>query len=172
MTTEFTLYGYWPATLERFANTFDGETAREAERAAQRYAAEECQDELRVCGLVEGGVYNVALHTLFIDPNDERNIGADGIVFDTPGLQAVEYSVLGVLFDPKDKRWNETTGGRRWLQHVMADSPGAAEDVARDMATEKRGDLWVCAVLDGWKTRADRYAQFVNPEARAAPTAA
>jgi hypothetical protein len=166
--TTYSLYGYWPGTLERFANTFDGDTVRDAETAAYKWAEAECADELRVCGLMEGIVPNVALHTLFINPDDERNIGADGIVFDTPGLQAVEYSVLGVVFDPENRDWNHDTGGERYLQRVMALSPAAAEDVARDVVADKHGDLWVCGVAEGWLTRADRYAPFVNPTYRAA----
>lgn len=166
--TTYSLYGYWSDTLERFANTFDGHTARAAERAAQEYARDEGLAPLRVCGLVEGVVPNVALHTLFVNPNDERNLGAEGIVLDMPGLEAIEYSVLGLAFDPENKRWNETTHGRRRLLHVTAISPAAAEDVARDLVAERHGDLWVCAVLEGPWHRADRYAEFGNPDCRPA----
>ncbi|WP_143765252.1 hypothetical protein [Catenulispora acidiphila] len=67
--------------------------------------------------------------------------------------------------DPRDRRWNERTGGQRFCDQILADSPLAAEDVAMDKARSEGGRLLVCAVFDGARQRADAlYGKFANPD--------
>lgn len=76
---------------------------------------------------------------------------ADSISFDD--LQSF-WTVCGV--------WPETK--ERYAEHVSAQSPRQAEDLAQMTAREKGGVLWVCGVYEGKLVAADTYAQFIDPD--------
>lgn len=64
------------------------------------------------------------------------------------------YTVVGV--------WPEYR--ERYLEHVAAQSPRQAEDLAQMTAREKGGELWICGVFDGRLVAVDTYATFVDPD--------
>src|SRR6185312_2834327 len=122
---------------------------------------------LRVAGVFEGIVASVNRYTLYVDPRDVRNLDEEGLEPNVPELETAAWTVLGLVEDPHDRRWNERTGGQRFCDQILADSPLAAEDVAVEKVREEKGRLLVCAVFAGQKQRADAlYAQFSNPEVR------
>lgn len=164
---DFSVYGYWAHTTERWGEVYQATSARAAEDLAQMYAQEQGA-VLRVAGVFEGVLPSVDRYTLFVDPRDVRNLDAEGLDPDVPGLEVVTWTVLGLAEAPRDHRWNERTGGQRYCDHVMADSPLAAEDVAVDKARGEGGRLLVCAVFSGARQRADAlYAKFSDPDVRA-----
>lgn len=164
MLRDFSVYGYWPHTMERWGEVFQATSARAAEDLAQMYAADQGA-ALRVAGVFEGIVPSVDRYTLYVDPRDVRNLDAEGLEVDTLELEAVTWTVLGLIEDPGDRRWNERTGGQRFCDQILADSPLSAEDVAQDKARGEGGRLLVCAVFAGAKQRADAlYATFANPD--------
>lgn len=162
ITRDFSVYGYWAHTTERWGDVFNATSARAAEDLAQMYAAEQGAG-LRVAGVFEGVLPSVDRYTKYVDARDVRNDDDEEIELDVPGLEVVAWTVLGLVEDPHDRRWNERTGGQRFCDHVLADSPLAAEDVAIDRARGEGGRLLVCAVFDGKVQRADAlYAKFSN----------
>lgn len=163
---DFSLYGYWTHTQERWGEVFQATSARAAEDLAQMYAADQGA-VLRVAGVFEGIHASVDRYTLYVDPRDVRNLDTEDLEPDMPGLEVVTWTVLGLVEDPHDRRWNEKTGGQRFCDHVMADSPLAAEDVAVDKMRGEDGRLLVCAVFTGTRQRADAlYAKFANPDVK------
>jgi hypothetical protein len=169
MLRDFSVYGYWPHSTERWGEVFQATSARAAEDLAQMYARDRGA-ALRVAGVFEGVIASVDRYTLYVDPRDVRNLDAEGLDPDVPGLRNETWTVLGLIESLKDRRWNEHTGGgQRFCDHVLADSPLSAEDVAQDKARGEGGRLLVCAVFDGTRQRADAlYAKFANPDVRAA----
>lgn len=164
---DFSVYGYWPHTTERWGEVFQATSARAAEDLAQMYATEQGAT-LRVAGVFEGALPSADRYTLYVDARDVRNLDAVRLEPDVPGLEVTAWTVLGLIEDPRDRRWNERTGGSRFCDHILADSPLAAEDVAIDKARGEGGRLLVCAVFAGSVQRADAlYAKFSNPDVRA-----
>lgn len=162
MIRDFSVYGMWPHSMERWGDVFQATSARAAEDLAQMYAAEQGA-VLRVAGVFEGILPSVDRYTLYVDPRDVRNLDAEDLISDVPELQVVTWAVLGLVEDPKDRRWNERTGGQRYCDHVLADSPLSAEDVAADKTRGEGGRLLVCSVFQGARQRADAlYAKFSN----------
>lgn len=165
---DFSVYGYWPHSMERWGQDFQAISARAAEDLAQMYAAEQGA-VFRPAGVLEGVVPSVDRYTLYVDPRDVRNLDSDEVELCVPELEVVTWTVLGLIEDPRDQRWNERTGGSRFCDHVMADSPLAAEDVAADKARGEGGRLLVCAVFAGARQRADAlYAKFSNVDVQVA----
>jgi hypothetical protein len=161
---DFSVYGYWVHSQERWGEVFQATSARAAEDLAQMYAADQGAT-LRVAGVFEGIDASVDRYTLYVDPRDVRNLDADDLEPDVPGLEVVTWTVLGLIEAERDRHWNEKTGGQRFCDHVMADSPLAAEDVAVDKARSEGGRLLVCAVFAGTRQRADAlYAKFADPD--------
>jgi len=160
ITRDFSVYGWWPHSQERWGDVFNATSARAAEDLAQMYAAEQGA-VLRVAGVFEGILPSVDRYTKYVDARDVRNDDDEEIELDMPGLEVVAWTVLGLVEDPHNRRWNERTGGQRFCDHVLADSPLAAEDVAVDKVRGEGGRLLVCAVFNGKVQRADaRYAKF------------
>lgn len=167
MEREFSVYGYWPHSTERWGEVYQATSARAAEDLAQMYAAEQGAT-LRVAGVMEGAIPAVDRYTWYVDPRDVRNADEENVVPDVPELEISTWTVLGLLHDPKDQRWNERTGGQRYCEHVLALSPLAAEDVAASKTADEGGRLLVCAVFTGTVQRADAlYAKFSNPDVEA-----
>jgi len=161
---DFSVYGYWPHTQERWGEVFQATSARAAEDLAQMYAADQGA-VLRVAGVFEGIHASADRYSLYVDPRDVRNLDTEDLEPDVPGLEVVTWTVLGLIEDPHDSRWNEKTGGQRYCDRVMADSPLAAEDVAVDKVRGEDGRLLVCAVFTGRVQRADAlYAKFSIPD--------
>lgn len=163
----FSIYGWWPHSSERWGEVFQATSARAAEDLAQMYA----QDQgaaLRVAGVFEGTVVSVDRYALYVNPRDVRNLDAEGLEPDVPGLEVVTWTVLGLIEAEHDRRWNERTGGQRFCDQILADSPLSAEDVAQDKVRGEGGRLLVCAVFAGARQRADAlYAKFADPDVRA-----
>lgn len=165
---DFSVYGYWPHSGERWGEVFQATSARAAEDLAQIYAADQGA-VLRVAGVFEGIVASADRYTLYVDPRDVRNLDAEGLEPDVPELEVTTWTVLGLIEAQHDRRWNERTGGQRFCDHIMADSPLAAEDVAVDKARGEGGRLLVCAVFTGARQRADAlYAKFSDPDVQVA----
>lgn len=163
----FSVYGWWPHSSERWGEVFQATSARAAEDLAQMYAQEQGA-VLRVAGVFEGTVVSVDRYALYVDPQDVRNLDAEGLEPDVPGLEVVTWTVLGLIEAEHDRRWNERTGGQRFCDQILADSPLSAEDVAQDKARSEGGRLLVCAVFAGARQRADAlYAKFADPNVRA-----
>lgn len=164
MMRDFSIYGYWPHSGERWGEVFQATSARAAEDLAQMYA----QDQgavLRVAGVFEGVIASVDRYALYVDPRDVRNLDAEDLEPDVPELETAMWTVLGLVEDPHDHRWNVRTGGQRFCDQILADSPLSAEDVAMDKARGEGGRLLVCAVFAGAKQRADAlYAAFSSPD--------
>jgi hypothetical protein len=161
---DFSVYGWWPHSQERWGEVFQATSARAAEDLAQMYAAEQGA-VLRVAGVFEGVLPSVDRYTLFVDPRDVRNLDSDEVEPCVPELEVTTWTVLGLIEDLHDRRWNERTGGQRFCDHVMADSALSAEDVAADKVGGEGGRLLVCAVFAGQVQRADAlYAKFSNPD--------
>lgn len=168
ITRDFSVYGCWPHTQERWGDVFSATSARTAEDLAQMFAAEQGV-ALKVAGVLEGVVPSADRYTKYVDPRDVRNYDDEEVEADVPHLEVVPWTVLGLIEDPRDRHWNERTGGQRFCDHILADSPLAAEDVAMDKVRGESGRLLVCAVFPGKVQRADvSYAQFSNPDVRVA----
>lgn len=164
---DFSVYGYWPHSGERWGEVFQATSARAAEDLAQMYAADQGA-ALRVAGVFEGVIASVDRYTLYVDPRDVRNLDEAGLEPNVPELETATWTVLGLIEAERDHRWNERTGGQRFCDQILADSPLSAEDVAQDKARGEGGQLLVCAVFTGARQRADAlYAKFANPDVRA-----
>lgn len=166
----FSVYGCWD-DRERFAGVYHATSARAAEDQAQAGAGE-AGGTLWVCRVVAGEVATADGYTAFVDPDDERNAGAEGLEPDMPALEGdPDWTVFGIAVPrgtPDNVVWRT---GERYGDQLAATSAGAAEDVARSRITDQGGDLLVCAVLAGQVTAADTYAAFVDPDVRAEPGA-
>lgn len=168
MIRDFSVYGYWPHSTERWGEVFQATSARAAEDLAQMYAAEQGA-ALRIAGVFEGVLPSVDRYTLYVDPRDVRNLDAEDLIPDVPELETATWTVLGLIEAEHDRRWNERTGGQRFCDQILADSPLSAEDVAADKARGEGGRLLVCAVFGGARQRADAlYAKFSNPSVEVA----
>lgn len=166
MIRDFSVYGYWVHSTERWGDVFQATSARAAEDLAQMYAADQGA-VLRVAGVFEGVLPSVDRYTLYVDPRDVRNLDAEDLEPDVPEMQTEAWTVLGLIEDRHDHRWNERTGGQRFCDQIPADSPLSAEDVAMDKARGEGGRLLVCAVFADGRQRADAlYAKFANPDVR------
>lgn len=164
MTRPFSVYGYFPHNSERFGEVYEATSARAAEDLARMQASDDGL-VFRVAGVLEGEVPSVDRYTLYVDARDVRNADAENLAPDVEGLEMTEFTVLGLLTDPRDHKWNERTGGQRFCDHVLAFSPLFAEDVAVSRVREDGGVLSVCAVFTGRMQRADvGYARFSNPD--------
>lgn len=163
---EFSVYGCWD-DRERYAGAYLATSPRAAEDQAQAFAAEK-GGTLWVCRVVEGPVAPADRYTVFVDPDDDRNLDAEGLEPDMPNLDGVsDWTVFGLAIPrgiPDSVVWRT---GERYGDIVAATSPGAAEDVARSRIAGKGGELWVCAVLAGAAAAADTYASFADPDVRA-----
>lgn len=165
---DFSVYGYWPHSGERWGEVFQATSACTAEDLAQMYAADQGA-ALRVAGVFEGVIASVDRYTLYVDPRDVRNLDTEDLEPNVPELEVVTWTVLGLIESEHDHRWNERTGGQRSCDYIMADSPLAAEDVAVDKARGEGGRLLVCAVFTGARQRADAlYAKFSDPDVQVA----
>jgi hypothetical protein len=162
----FSVYGYLPHSSERYGEVYEATSARAAEDLA-RMAVIEAGARFHVAGVLEGKVLAVDAYTKYVDPRDVRNADAEDLIPDCDELEVAQWTVLGLIIDRADPRWNERTGGQRYCQHIWALSPLAAEDVAQDMVRDQSGTsaLLVCAVFPGVMQRADAlYAQFSDPD--------
>lgn len=163
---DFSVYGWWPHSQERWGDVLQATSARAAEDLAQMYAREQGA-VLRVAGVFEGVPPSVDRYTLYVDPRDVRNLDAEDVEPDVSELEAATWTVLGLIEDQHDRRWNERTGGQRFCDQILADSPLSAEDAAADKARGEGGRLLVCAVFGGARQRADAlYAKFADPDVR------
>lgn len=166
---EFSLFGAWAETAERFADTFDGPDSRAVEASAQQMAAE-AGGTLWVCRVFQGFHRPVDRYTKFIDPRDDRNLDDDEIELDVQDFlrDNPDWLVLGFAL-PKGMPLGHPEFGwtaERYAESVYAPSPLAAEDAARDRLAEKGADLLVCSVLPGSPAAADTYAHFADPSIR------
>ena len=168
----FTVFGYWAETSERWCDTFQATTARNAEDQAQLEAAD-AGGTLRVARVAEGDLAAADKYTAYLDPADPRNETRDDLEPDMPdftlGMDPY-WTVLGLAV-PGDIRPGDSrvaAQGERYGDIVSAPSPGAAEDVARDRLHDRHGQLLVCAVVTGQVHPADGYATFADPDIRAA----
>jgi hypothetical protein len=164
---QYSVYGYWAETGERWFETYQATSPRSAEDLAAMDAAEK-GGTLRVARVVEGEHRPVDLYTAFVDPADPHNDGIPELVPDVPDITAgdPEWTVFGlaapagtVLGDP-----DVALKGERYGDVVNAASPLAAEDVARDRVLERGGVLFVCTVLAGRVAACDTYAVFADPD--------
>jgi hypothetical protein len=166
----YSVYGCWPETRERFAEVYQATSPRAAENQAQADARDQ-GGTLWVCRVVAGPVATADGYTAFVDPDDDCNLDAEGLVPDMPALAgAPDWTVFGIAVPrgtPDEVVWR---AGERYGDLLAATSAGAAEDVARARLADKGGELWVCAVLAGRVAAADTYAAFVDPGVRAAAT--
>ena len=160
----YTVYGCKPATKLRYAGLFEADTPRAAEDAARQLVADNDNEELWVCAVVDDKIATVDLYTLYVDPNDRRNAAADDVVADELDSEVSDYTVLGLIRDHGETRWNRHHHGQRWNRTIPALSPLSAEDVAQSLAKEEGAELWVCAVLPGKIARVDSYGHFVDPD--------
>ncbi|ACU71885.1 hypothetical protein Caci_2976 [Catenulispora acidiphila DSM 44928] len=83
---DFSVYGFWPHSSERWGEVYQATSARAAEDLAQMFAAEQGA-VLRVAGVFEGTVVSVDRYTLYVDPRDVRNLDAEDLEPDVPGLE-------------------------------------------------------------------------------------
>lgn len=166
---QFTVYGCWQETRERYAEVYKATSPRAAEDLAQMDAREK-GGTLWVCHVVPGEVPPADTYTAFVDPADPRNLEVDDLEPDVPDLTAgdPEWTVFGIAIPRHTPDSTVGWTGERYGDTVNAASPLAAEDVARDRLHDKDGELWVCAVLAGRVTAADTYALFVDPDVKAA----
>lgn len=162
----YSVYGCWD-DRERFAGAFEAGSPRGAENRAQLDAGDK-GGTLWVCRVVVGEVPGADKYTAFVDPDDDRNLDAEGLEPDMPNLDgASDWTVFGIVLTrgtPDDEVWR---AGERYGDLVTATSPRAAEDVARSRLADRGGELWVCTVLAGAVRAADTYAAFVDPDVRA-----
>jgi len=164
----FSVYGYWTHSQERWGEVYQATSARAAEDLAQMYATEQGAT-LRVAGVFEGALPSADTYTLYVDARDVRNLDAETLEPAVPEPTVAPWTVLGLIEAPHDRRWNERTGGQRFCDHILADSPLSAEDVAIDKARGEGGQLLVCAVFAGSVQRADAlYAKFSDPDIKEA----
>jgi len=165
----YSVYGCWAETCERFAEVYQATSPRAAEDQAQA-DAEEKGGTLWVCRVVLGEIAPADGYTAFVDPDDPRNLDAEGLIPDMPALEGdPDWTVFGIAVPrgtPDGLVWRT---GERYGDVLAATSAGAAEDVARSRLADKDGDLWVCTVLAGQVAAADTYAVFVDPDVRAEP---
>lgn len=159
----FSVYGYWPHSMERYGEVYEAMSARGAEDMMQMDAATKGLT-FRVAGVLEGTVPSADRYTLYVDPRDVRNADVGDLVPDVAEWEVGRWSVMGLILAGHDHGWNERTGGQRFCDHVWATSALAAEDVAVSKVAEEGGRLLVCAVFAGAVQRADAvYAPFSDP---------
>ncbi len=163
----YSVYGCWPETRERFAEVYEAVSPRAAEDQAQMDAREKgCP--LWVCRVVAGEVATADSYTAFVDPMDDRNLDAAGLMPDMPSLDGdPDWTVFGIAVVRGTADEDVWRTGERYGDIIAATSPGAAEDVARSRLVDRGGELWVCAVLAGAVAAVDTYATFVDPDVRA-----
>jgi len=166
---KYSVFGCWAQTSERFAEIYDAPGPRSAEILAQQMARQE-GGTLWVCRTFPGMQEPKDTYTLFTDPRDDRNAGAEDLELDTPDFlrDNPDWLVIGFAV-PKGMGTGHPEFGHtaeRHAGHVYAPSPLTAEDAARDMLAEKGADLIVCSVLEGCPAAADTYATFADPDAR------
>jgi hypothetical protein len=168
----FTVFGYWSETLERWCDTFQATSPRNAEDQAQ-LAAADAGGTLRVCRVADGDLAAADTYTAFLDPADPRNEDRDDLEPDmadaTLGMDPY-WTVFGLAVPEGCEPASPgiAAQGERYGDIVSASSPGAAEDVARDRLHDRHGALLVCAVVPGQVHGADAYAIFCDPDVRAA----
>lgn len=171
MTVRVTAATCQPATATPSSPGGTSAATDDAERRMQR-DAEAVNQAFRVAGVLHGAPECADRYTKYVDPADSRNLDDEGLIPDSDELQVTEWTVMGLLLDPRDPAWNRRTGGRRYLELVDALSPLAAEDVARSRAGDQGAQLVVCAVFRGRVQRADPHAVFSDPDLRATENAA
>jgi len=167
VTQDWTVFGFWAETRERFGEFYQATSARAAEDLAQLDALEK-GGTLLVCRVVAGEVPAADRYTAFVDSADPRNDERDDLEPDVPDLTAgdPEWTVFGIAVPRGVKGADIAVTGERYGDVVNATSALAAEDVARSRLAGKHGELLVCTVLTGRVTAADTYASFVNPGTR------
>jgi len=166
---EYSVFGCWAQTSERFAEIYEASTAAHAEQLAVAQGKMQ-GGTLWVCRLFPGRQEPVDTYTLFTDPRDDRNAGAEDLELDTPDFlrDSPDWLVIGFAV-PKGMGIGHPEFGHtaeRHAEHMYAPSPLTAEDAARDMLAEKGADLIVCSVLEGCPAAADTYATFADPDVR------
>lgn len=165
----FSVYGMFPHNTERFGDVYEATSARAAEDLARMAAAEDGLT-FRVAGVLEGVVETVDRYTLYVDARDVRNLDAENLKPDVEVPEMTQFTVLGIVADPRDRKWNDRTGGQRFCDAVWAFSPLFAEDVASSRIHDEGGVLSVCAVFPGQMQRADAgYASYSNPDVAVEP---
>lgn len=163
----FSVYGCWN-DRERFAEVYEAASPRAAEDQAQGLAREE-GGTLWVARVVAGEVAPADGYTAFTDPDDDRNLDAEGLEPDMPNLEgATDWTVFGLAVPRGTADGDIWRTAERYGDIIAATSPRAAEDVARARLADKGGDLWVCTVLAGAVRAVDSYATFADPDVRAA----
>lgn len=162
----YSVYGCWRETRERFAGSYQATSPRAAENVAQRNARNKA-GTLWVCRVVAGLHAPASRSTAFVDPDDDRNLYAEGLEPDMPSLEGdPEWTVFGIAVPAgtaDDEVWRT---GERYGDVIAATGPRAAEDVACDRLADRGGVLWACVTLTGAVTAADSYAVFVDPDVR------
>lgn len=165
----FSVYGCWPETRERYAEVYRATSPRAAEDMAQTGARQK-GEPLWVCRVVMGEVATADRYTAFVDPDDDRNLDAEGLVPDMPSLEGdPEWTVFGIAVPRGTADADVWRTGERYGDIIAATSAGAAEDVARSRLADKGGALWVCTVLAEAVAACDTYATFVDPDVRPEP---
>jgi hypothetical protein len=163
---EYTVFGFWAETRERFGSFYRATSPRAAEDMAQMEALEK-GGTLLVCRVVAGEISAADLYTLFVDPADPRNDDSEDVEPDVAGFIDEEWTVFGIAIPAGLRPSAIASEGERYGDVLNATSPLAAEDVARSRLADQGGELLVCTVLAGRVTAADTYATFVNPEIKA-----
>ena len=155
---EYTVFGYWQDSGERFGEVFEAVSPEQAERLMRRRSEDE-GGGFRAAATLRGRHAAADTYTAFVDLEDPRNLER-GLEPAVDELELTEYTVLGLTLSTRrrDKDWNENTGGQRVLFHELALSARIAEDVAAARVhDEEHFRLVVCAVLAGHRERAESY---------------
>jgi len=104
---EYTVVGFWFESLERWANTFDADTALAAEEMAQAHAREKGL-HLGVTGVFKGRLENVDGYATWVDPVAKSQAEMDMVVEDlglwTTGVNRITASVE-YKGKTKEKSW-------------------------------------------------------------------
>ena len=168
---QWSVYGCWAQTGERFAEAYYAPSPRGAEDLAQMDAVSR-GGTLLVTRVVAGVIRPADTYTVFVDPADPRNQDVAGLAPDTPDYAGgdPEWTVFGIAAPAGATLGGPDIGvtGERYGDVINATSPGAAEDVARSRIADQGGQLWVVTVLPGRVTAADTYATFTDPDVQPA----
>lgn len=167
---EYSVFGAWAETSERWGSVIDAPSSRNAERVFQLMAKEE-GGTLWVCRAFSGRQEPKDTYTVFTDPRDPRNADIEEIELDTGDFlrDDPDWLVIGFAV-PKGMTLAHPEFGRtaeRHAEHVYAPSPLQAEEAATDFLEAKGADFIVCSVLEGRPPAADTYATFADPDVKA-----
>lgn len=167
---EYSLFGAWAESQERFAQAYDEGLPGDIERGARNKGREQ-GGTLWVCRLFPGRQEPRDTYTRFTDPRDPGNADADveldteDFTRDNPAWMVCGFAV------PKGMTMLHPEFGHTAERHaelVYAPSPLIAEDAASGRLAQKGADFIVCTVLDAddLPPAADTYATFADPDIR------